>query len=83
MEQRTTGQRERTVARYVAGQVVRRRLELQWSQQRLAAMSGLSQSSVSRIEDGDHSLDLQGLCLIASALNCQLDDLLPSPGSGT
>lgn len=70
-------QREREVARYVAAQVSSRLLALGWSQKRLAIASGLDQSTVSRILDGEHSLDLHGLCLIAPALSCDLDDLLP------
>ena len=47
------------------------------SQSQLAEASGVSKSTVSKVEDGMGSASLFALAQFAHALDCTLDDLVP------
>lgn len=47
-----------------------RRKELGWSQQELAKISGIAQSSISRYEKGDVDITLAYILKFAEVLNC-------------
>ena len=54
----------------------RRRVELDWSQGRLAAECGLKQDALSHLESGDRLPSLTSAYKIAKALGCNIDDMV-------
>lgn len=48
------------------------------SQAELSFKSGLDQSYLSRVENGTANVSVNKLCCIASALECNLDELVPA-----
>ena len=59
-----------------------RRLELQVSQEELAAMAGLDRTYVSQLERGIGNPSLRTLSLLATALKMELSELLASQPKG-
>lgn len=53
------------------------RQERDISQERLALLSGIDRSYMSRIERGIVSITLRKAYMIAAALDCELNELLP------
>lgn len=56
--------------------VRKRRKELDWTQEKLAAESGLHTTYISSIECGDRNVSLINILKIAKALGVQSSDLL-------
>jgi transcriptional regulator with XRE-family HTH domain len=54
-------------------EIVRRRRQLGLTQKELAAKAGTHQSSISRIESGEHDIQLSTLIQIAEALEATVD----------
>jgi len=61
------------IGRNVAAERTRR----DWTQQRLAEKSGVSESYVAKIESGAHMPSVYILGKIAGALDLRVDDLMP------
>ncbi len=60
------------------GRAIRRyREEADLSRARLAAMTGLSVTTIERCENGDQPMPLIGLVALADAFDVTLDDLVP------
>jgi transcriptional regulator with XRE-family HTH domain len=53
--------------------VVKRRKDLGITQEELAQKAGVPQSSVARLESGEHNINIKTLILIAEALDTKLE----------
>lgn len=59
----------------VGKNINQKRLELNWSQEELAHQTGLSTSTISKLENGKRNCGLETLMDIAMAMNCEIGDL--------
>ena len=77
----TYGMSDRAILREIGRRLRRKRLDKNWSQQRLADLAGLDRSTISEVERGA-SLRLLTLVQILRALEAleALDAFLPDPG---
>ena len=60
----------------IAGRLRARRVELDWTQQELAAKAKMRQSSISEIESGKYAPTIDTLFRLAAAMKCKVADLL-------
>jgi transcriptional regulator with XRE-family HTH domain len=74
--------KRREVYQMLAKNVTAFRMALHWSQQTLALVSGVSQSKISRIEQGKTATHTE-LMLLAKAFHCTVDDLLQPEQTGS
>ncbi len=79
MAKSTTRPKDRKTPLKIAfGKNVRkRRLELKFSQEKLAEEAGLHFTYVSSVERGERNIALENIYVLAEALQCSAKDLLP------
>ena len=61
----------------VAARVRELRTQKNWSQEELAARCGLHRTYIGAVERAERNITLRTLARIASALSCEITDLLP------
>jgi transcriptional regulator with XRE-family HTH domain len=75
----TLSKQQRANLRCAFGASVRsRRASLKISQEELAFRSGLHRTYVGSVERGERNISLENIYLLANALRCRAEDLLPS-----
>ena len=71
------------IYKQIGGNVRSRRRNLDWTQERLAAMLRISRGALANIESGRQRIFIHQLLAIADAMGISLTDMLPNSIKGT